>query len=123
MNEHQIAVELMRWAGYNVKRYPCLEVLHHVANEGKRDPKKTKGEGLLAGLPDYHMPVAGAGYCGFWLELKAKGKKPTKQQESVMRRLSRWDNFVAWTDDLAKAIFYLEWYCKRVVGKPIAMKK
>jgi hypothetical protein len=133
MKEHDIAKELMRWAGYNIKRYPCLELLHHVANEGKRDPRKVKESGVLPGLPDYHLPVPAAKYCGFWLELKAPGKKPTKQQDSVMKRLSRWSNFVCWTDNLTQSIFYLEWYVKQVtfvrtgvsttLGKPIALKE
>lgn len=114
MKEHQIAAELMKWAGYNVRRYPCLELLHHVANEGKRDARKTAREGLLAGLPDYHLPVPADKYCGFWLELKAKGKRPTKKQDKVMATLKRWGNFVCWTDTLQHSIFYLEWYAKQV---------
>jgi hypothetical protein len=110
MTEHEIAVELVRWIGYHIKKWPWLELFHHVRNEGK--PGKHNSEGILAGIPDYHLPVARGGYCGFWLELKSHRKKPTKKQREMMKKLRAWGNYTCWTDNLQTAIRYVEEYCR-----------
>jgi hypothetical protein len=116
MTEHEIATELMTWVKYHMRKYPFLSLFHHVANEGKRSRRKTAKEGLLAGLPDYHLPVATRAkmYCGLWLELKATGKSPTAKQFKVMDDLESWGNYVCWTDDLSEAIRVTDRYCQMV---------
>jgi hypothetical protein len=104
----------MQWVRYNTGRYPCLELFHHVYNEGKRAPWKAKELGILSGLPDYHLPVEIGLACGFWLEIKDTGKKPTKKQLKIMRLLEDFGNRVCWTDNLDKAIEHVETYCKWV---------
>jgi len=79
---------------------------------------------MLAGLPDYHMPVAtssardcysdGWHYYGFWLEIKAHGKKPTKNQFACLAELREQGQFAEWTDKLQAAIILTEKYCQRV---------
>lgn len=118
MTEHEMCVELVRWANLNKRQYPFLELFFHVANEGKRDPRRVHGEGYLAGLPDYCLPfgsrVQGVYYRGFWLEIKAIGKKPTKKQLTTMALLKTWDHWAGWTDSLQQAMNWLKQYCRGV---------
>jgi hypothetical protein len=102
-----------------VKKYPCLELFHHVYNEGKRAPWKAKDLGILSGLPDYHLPVQTDRrfpplYAGFWIEIKDTKKKPTKKQADIMSKLSDYDNYVCWSDNLDGAVQYVEKYCRWV---------
>ena len=124
MTEHEMAVELMKWARYHMKKYPFLELFHHVANEGKRNPRIAKSEGMLAGLPDYHLPVATDDglYSGFWLELKAPSKRPPVKQLRMIELLSDYGNYASWTDNLQDAISTIEWYCKKVTGELFTMR-
>ena len=69
---HQEA--LFSWAAYQTQRMPELEYLHHVPNGGKRDKATAialKRQGVKAGVPDIHLPVAKGSYHGLYIELKA----------------------------------------------------
>jgi hypothetical protein len=119
--EDKMCAEYIRWRNLNMKRWPCLELLHHIPNEGKRKPWVAKRMGILAGLPDYHMPVAASDfgtcdYTGFWLEMKAPKKKPTKTQLITIDKLITADNYVNWTDNLQQAIDWTAEYCRWVHG-------
>ena len=117
MTEHDICKELIKWRDLNVYRYPCLKLLYHVANEGKRDMRKAKELGMLAGLPDYHMPVATTNtyeFIGFWLEIKAPGKKPTEKQLAIIQALRYEGHYANWVDNLQAAIDETEKYCQWV---------
>lgn len=39
-----------------------------------------KAEGLKAGVPDLHLPVARCGFIGLWIEMKVGKNKPTDKQ-------------------------------------------
>jgi hypothetical protein len=110
MTEDEICKELMIWARLNMKRYSCLELFHHIDNEGKRAPWKAKDKGILAGLPDYHLPEPIGGYKGFWLEIKGTDKKPTQKQRDRMVQLRDHGHWADWTDKLQAAINWLHWY-------------
>jgi hypothetical protein len=112
--EHWICKEFMTWVRLNMRRYPCLELLFHIPNEGKRNPQIAAEIGIRAGVPDYCMPVSSLEYRGFWLEIKAPKKKPTKQQLWWLERLRASGHWAEWTDDLQQAIFWADWYCGRV---------
>jgi len=125
MKELDLAKELIRWRDLNVHRYPCLRLLYHIPNEGKRAKWVSKAVGIVAGMPDYCLPIpveqlrtrpgaAPEDYAGFYLELKAPGQKPTVKQSDTMMLLRQYRHFVTWTDSLQVAIDTLEWYCKGV---------
>ncbi|MCP4604516.1 MAG: hypothetical protein GY847_29010 [Proteobacteria bacterium] len=116
MTENDIAKELIKWRNYHMKKYPCLELLHHIFNEGRRNPSTARAVGILGGLPDYHMPVATTYYNSFWMELKAPKKKPTKKQFDVMIKLRNYKNYVTWVDNVGDAIELTEQYCQWVHG-------
>lgn len=63
--------------------YPCLRLMYHVPNEGKRTKAtaaKMKRIGLKKGVPDICLPVARGGFHGCYIEMKAVGGKATKEQ-------------------------------------------
>lgn len=74
---------IMQWADFSSGRYPELELLYHIPNEGKRSKAtagRLKAEGLKKGVPDLCLPVARGGYHGLYIELKAIGGRPTHEQ-------------------------------------------
>jgi len=78
---HQEA--LFSWAGYQLGRMPELEYMYHVPNGGKRDAATAtalKRQGVKAGVPDIHLPVARGEYHGLYIELKAGRNVPTEKQ-------------------------------------------
>ncbi len=113
--EHWICKEFVEWARLNMRRYPCLALLYHTPNEGKRNPNIALELGIRAGVPDYHMPVRNRYYQGFWLELKAQNKKPTKHQLWWMEQLRAEGHWANWTDDLQQAIQWAESYCREMI--------
>ena len=60
-NEAGAQETLFNWAQYQYARYPELELLYHIPNGGKRDARTAanlKRQGVKAGVPDLHLPVA-----------------------------------------------------------------
>lgn len=79
--EHQEHFALMSW----VRTQPRIhDVLIHIPNEGKRDPRlgnKLKRMGMRAGVFDFFIPIPTSLYHGLWIELKRrKGSKISKEQ-------------------------------------------
>ena len=75
---------LFRWAKMASGKWPELELLYHVPNEGKRSYKtaaRLKAEGLKSGVPDICLPVPRGGYHGLYIELKrVKNSRVTQDQ-------------------------------------------
>jgi len=62
-----------------------------IPNGGQRaatTAAKLKREGVLAGVPDLHLPVSCGGYHSLFIEMKVGKNKPTKHQELMMQRLT-----------------------------------
>ena len=114
MNEHEICKELVKWARLNERRYPCLKWLRHWPNEGRRNPWKAKEIGIMAGPSDYFLPVPTKHHHGLWLEIKAKGKRPTDKQLRWLEDMAKLGHCSEWRDNLSDAIFVLDGYCKLV---------
>ena len=75
---------LFRWITYQLDEYPELALLYHIPNGGKRDAKTAtilKRQGVKAGVPDLHLPVARGGYHGLYIELKVGDNTTTKKQK------------------------------------------
>ena len=92
----QIAV--ITWAQWNMQRYPELELLHHVPNGGSRNKAeavKLKQMGVKAGVPDLHLPVPKAGFCGLYIEMKYGKNKPTQAQNEWLDALREQGYFTA----------------------------
>ena len=89
---------LFEWAEWQQAKYPELETMHHIPNEGKRSissGKKLVAAGLKKGVPDIFLPAAKCGCHGMYIELKrTKGGGPTKEQ-------------LWWKDRLIKQGYYV----------------
>ncbi len=86
---HQTA--LFQWAKMVEGAYPELRRMFHVPNGGKRDrvtAARMKAEGVKPGVPDIMLPVPRGKYHGLWIELKADGGKPSKDQLDWMDYLN-----------------------------------
>lgn len=104
---------LFRWAAYQTGKYPELALLYHISNEGRRNPRRAKAEGIKAGVPDLCLPVPRGPYHGAYIEMKRrKGSKTTKEQEDWLRRLHGQGYAVAvckgWEEAVNFIINYLE---------------
>ena len=91
MTEHQEQSLLIAWARMTEHHWPELALLHAIPVGGKRHPavaKKLKAEGVKKGVPDLCLPVARHGYHGLYIELKVKGRYPTKEQKWWLEQLT-----------------------------------
>lgn len=79
---------LFVWAGSNTHVLPCLSLMYHVPNEGKRtNGAVLKAMGLKSGVPDVCLPVASHNFHGLYLEMKYGRNKATPEQEAFMAGL------------------------------------
>ena len=70
--------------------YPALSMVYAVPNGGFRHiatAKAMRDEGVRAGVPDVHIPLARKGYCGGWIEMKRRGNGPTDGQREYAAKL------------------------------------
>ena len=91
-------ITLFSWAEFAKNKYPELDLMYHVPNEGKRSAAmgaRLKAEGLKAGVPDVCLPTAHGGYIGLYIEMKVKPNKPTEQQKQWLRDLRGTGHFTA----------------------------
>lgn len=91
-------ITLFSWAEFAKNKYPELDLMYHVPNEGKRSAAtgaRLKAEGLKAGVPDVCLPTAHGGYIGLYIEMKVKPNKPTEQQKQWLRDLREAGHFTA----------------------------
>ena len=97
--ESQEQKTLFRFCSVELSRYPELEMLAHIPNEGKRTKTtggRLKKEGLRKGYPDIVLNVSRQEYHGLFLELKRKrGSKITKEQKEWIIKLNRQGNAAA----------------------------
>ena len=82
---------LFLWAGMQSGKYPCLTLMYHIPNEGKRSRAtggRLRAEGLKAGVPDICLPVARGGCHGLYIELKRQhGGRLLPAQAEWMEKL------------------------------------
>ena len=91
VTEHDIQVDLIRWADANTPRYPELAMLYAIPNGGRRSigqAVKLKAEGVKPGVLDLHLPVARGGYHGCWIEMKKPGGTTSPAQAHWMHALA-----------------------------------
>lgn len=88
-SEEQIA--LFDWAEAESRRRPCLKLLFHIPNGGKRNMAtavRLKREGVKAGVPDLLLPVPREGFHGLFIEIKrVKGGKTSEAQRWWLEQL------------------------------------
>lgn len=102
---------LFRWVNFMKSKYPELELLYHIPNEGKRSRSlgaKMKREGLKKGVPDICLPVKKGQYSSLYIELKRqKGASVSKEQKEMIALLTKYGSLAVvcygW-EDAAKVI-------------------
>lgn len=98
--EEQEQAALIQWAKAQRGRYPDLDLLYHVPNEGMRGiigGVKMQHMGLKKGVPDLCLPVPVGAYHGMYIEMKRqKGTTPTDEQVWWLEALSRNGYCVCW---------------------------
>lgn len=97
-NEENEQITLFQWAEFAAVRYPELELMYHVPNEGKRSVRtgsRLKKAGLKSGVPDIVLPVARGRYIGLYIELKYGKNKVTENQKNWLRALSEQNHYTA----------------------------
>ena len=68
------------------------ELFWHVPSEGMRKPQyraKLKLMGFRAGIPDICLALPSDGYHGLFVELKAAGNGPEKEQKKMLLALTK----------------------------------
>lgn len=81
--EQKLVVE---WARRAECTWPEIALLHHIPNGGQRDKAvaaKLKTEGVKAGVPDLCLPVPRGKYHGLYIEMKATGGRPSREQTAL----------------------------------------
>lgn len=96
-SETQEQIWLFEWAEAMTAKYPALEMMFHVPNEGTQS--KVRGHrlklmGVKRGVPDIILPVPKGKYCGLAVELKSLKGKPSADQLIWIDRL-RWHGWRA----------------------------
>ena len=90
--EGQAQEFLFDWIQYQLGKYPELKLLYHIPNGGKREAataRVLKRQGVKAGVPDLHLPVARGGYHGLYIELKVGKNKATEYQKEWLENLTK----------------------------------
>ncbi|NOR64934.1 MAG: hypothetical protein GQ468_02845 [Candidatus Scalindua sp.] len=90
--EHEEQVTLFKWVDMMAKFHPMLKTMYAIPNGGDRNAvvaMKLKNEGVKAGMPDMHLPVACSGYTSLYLELKVKNGSGVFGKESDDQRTKR----------------------------------
>lgn len=135
--EEELQMALVHWFGL---AYPEIAMdLHHSPNGGSRSAKECidkwgrprrfspegarfKKLGVKEGWLDLQLPIPSPPYHGFFLELKAPGKKidPVKDVEQIRRieRLRDYGHFATWTSDFEVAMMMFVKYLLPLNLKP-----
>ena len=91
--EAQEQRDLFRWAAYQRGKWPELQLMFHVPNEGKRSTitgARMRDEGMKRGVPDIFIPVPRGQYHGMFVEMKRRaGGRMSAEQERWLADLSR----------------------------------
>ena len=91
--EAQEQEALFRWAAYSRGKYPALELLYHIPNEGQRSGftgYRMKLQGLRRGVPDICLPVPSGRFAALYIELKRrKDGRVSEEQKGWIAALNR----------------------------------
>ena len=82
---------LFSWAAMAAGKWPELALLHAIPNGGSRNLLEAvhlKQQGVKAGIPDIHLPVARGGWHGLYIEMKRqKGGRVSVEQKRMLLAL------------------------------------
>jgi hypothetical protein len=126
--EHQHQVALIHWARHvqlkkasDVKPGSTIaDYLLAIPNGGKRssarEGARLRAEGVKPGVSDLLLPLRRGGYAGLWLEMKAPGKRPSKDQSDWIDRMNAAGYHATWCDDWEDAAKVITDYLLGEIG-------
>lgn len=105
---------LFQWAAMLTGKYPELDSMYHITNEGKRSKVtggRLKKQGLKRGVPDVCLPCARCGCHALYIELKRmRGGRPSEEQLAWIDRLTRQGNMALVCEGWERAADTIERY-------------
>lgn len=108
---------LFQWVAFRLAKYPELETIYHIPNEGKRSAQtgaRLVTLGLRSGVPDICLPIARHGYTALYIELKrTKGGRLSDNQKVWLEKLNRWGCLAVRCDGWEQAARVIEEYLKQ----------
>lgn len=119
-SEETEQIHLMIWCTWAQAKYPELEAIYHIPNEGKRSKVtggRLKSMGMRPGVPDICLPVPRGKFSGLYIELKKIGGKPTDNQIDWLELLDRYGHCVALCEGAEAAEEIITAYCERDADK------
>lgn len=116
-SEETEQVNIIEWARWQISSHPELTLLHHCPNGGSRNKAeaiKLKQMGVIAGVPDLHLPVPKGIYAGLYIELKYNKGRLESSQREFLKLAARYGNYCAVCYGAEEAI--------RVINEYIGLK-
>lgn len=107
--EHNLQVACVTWFRL---QYPDI-LIYAIPNGGQRNAATgaiLKREGVLAGVPDLHIPYSNGFFNSLYIELKVGNNKPSKRQKEVINRLISHNNRVEVVYSIDEFIKIVETY-------------
>ena len=111
--EHEEQLVVIQWRDLHISKCPELALLHAIPNGGHRHKAvavKLRAEGVEAGVPDLHLPVARRGFHSLWIELKAEDGKVSREQQRWLKQLAEQGHCAVLKHGADAAIATIRWY-------------
>lgn len=115
-DESKIQQAFFEWLSLHEKKHPELSLFYAIPNGANKSiaaRMKFKREGLKAGVPDVHLPLAAERFHsrGLWIEFKSAKGVVSESQKTWSKRLQDAGHSVvvckSWTDAANIVIDYL----------------
>lgn len=115
--------DIISWCYYHETQYPELKWIYHCPNGGKRNAQeaaKFKRQGVKAGVPDLHLPVAKGRYIGLYIELKYEGGKLQKTQREWLEAMQAAGHYTCTCYGYETAVKIIEQYVTLKSGEEMS---
>lgn len=108
-------INVVSWASWQRNLHPELALLHHCPNGGSRnraEAVKLKQMGVVAGIPDLHLPVKKGNYIGLYIEMKYNKGRLEESQKTMLKALAAAGHYCVVCYGAEEAINILKEYCE-----------
>lgn len=106
---------VISWAQWQLNQHPELKLLHHCPNGGSRNKAeavKLKQMGVVAGVPDLHLPVPKGIYHGLYIEMKYGDGRLEKSQREFLSSAAGYGYYAVCCYGAEEAISIIREYLK-----------
>lgn len=112
-NEDAEQIMVIQWSRYQLNVHPELKLLYHCPNGGSRnkaEAAKLKRMGVMAGVPDLHLPVPKGKYCGLYVEMKYENGRLEQSQREFLKAAMNIGHYCAVCYGAEEAIKIIQQY-------------